>query len=267
MARRNAEGYPILPSRLLLAASDETPAQNRRWRFFGDHETTGEDEGTHIQGAGPAIHEQLPRCLEVPAPEGLHPVVALSVTDFRIYLECPYRFYLQRVLRLEATEEPQQELDGRAFGNLLHDVLEQFGLSEACDSDDDSLISQFFLDELSSRFAFLYGKRPRPSLQIQRKQLQQWLCRVCSENKRSGDLRRAGKSFRRKWKHKRVSHRGVICIPKWPCEVEWIELIGMRSRDNMPSWTINRRTRRCLREGRITDGPQRIFWRWLVKIG
>lgn len=182
VARRNAEGYPILPSRLLFAASDEVRAQ-RCLQFFGES-SPSDRGGQHLlelqavhgddHTGNPSGKDQVSG-LAVPEPDGRLDVNVLTVTDFRIYLECPYRFYLQRVLRLSATEEPHQELDGRAFGNLLHDVLEKFGLSEVRDADDAELISEFFLDELSSRFAFRYGRRPRPSLQIQRQQLQQRL--------------------------------------------------------------------------------------------
>src|SRR4029453_3255154 len=58
------------------------------------------------------------------------PLPALSVTKFRDYMACPYRFYLRHVLELQAVDDQADELDGGTFGGLAHWVLEQFGRAE-----------------------------------------------------------------------------------------------------------------------------------------
>lgn len=47
----------------------------------------------------------------------------ISVTEFRQYLACPFRYFLRYHLKMEAIEDPKGELDPRAFGNITHDVL------------------------------------------------------------------------------------------------------------------------------------------------
>jgi ATP-dependent helicase/DNAse subunit B len=66
--------------------------------------------------------------LEVPPPLPLDaPIESLRVTDFSKYMACPYRFYLQRLLRLQCVADDSEELDGGQFGDLLHTVLQRFG--------------------------------------------------------------------------------------------------------------------------------------------
>src|SRR5206468_1006419 len=66
-----------------------------------------------------------------PRPQRLDkPITELSVTKFRDYMACPYRFYLRHVLELEAITDEADEMDGGVFGELAHQVLEQFGRAE-----------------------------------------------------------------------------------------------------------------------------------------
>ena len=49
------------------------------------------------------------------------------MTRFRDYLACPYRYYLRHECELEAVDDAARELDGAAFGTLIHKVLGAFG--------------------------------------------------------------------------------------------------------------------------------------------
>ncbi len=101
VARRNVEGEPQVPSRLLLAADSQTIAA-RVLRFF----------------QAPARRVSLDRPLRVPLADGqgeglqiprprplAQPIDRLSPTAFRSYLACPYRFYLEHVLKLESVDD------------------------------------------------------------------------------------------------------------------------------------------------------------------
>jgi RecB family exonuclease len=96
----------------------------------------------------------------------------MSVTSFKEYLACPYRFYLKRVLKLEPLDDSPDELDAAAFGTLLHDVLELFGADlearEWKDSEKIHLLLQAILDDLVRR---RYGPHPVPAVSVQVEQI------------------------------------------------------------------------------------------------
>lgn len=51
---------------------------------------------------------------------------AFSVAQLETYAQCPFQFYLERVLRIDETEVPEAEFDPRVRGRILHDVLQEF---------------------------------------------------------------------------------------------------------------------------------------------
>ncbi len=161
--RRDVDGQPLVPSRLLFA-TDPLTAARRAKRFF-DPDLT---EST----PPPAVTrrtEFLERsAFVVPRPMPLdEPIDYMSVTSFRAYVECPYRFYLSRVLKLEAVEDSADELDPRAFGGLIHDVLQAFGKSAVRESTVAADVAEFLLDQLG-RVAFArYGRDPLPAVLVQ----------------------------------------------------------------------------------------------------
>lgn len=50
----------------------------------------------------------------------------LSVSQLNSYANCPYQFFCGHVLQLSPEEEVSLELDARARGNIIHDVLQSF---------------------------------------------------------------------------------------------------------------------------------------------
>src|SRR5690606_18448016 len=128
-SRMDADGNPLLMSRL-LAASDPNELARRCLMFCGE----GPIEEPTV-GAPLAIFTPSSVRLPIPRPQPLEqPVSQLRVTDFRAYLACPYRFYLERILGLSSISDGVVELDRAGFGELAHKVLEQFALSDAADS-------------------------------------------------------------------------------------------------------------------------------------
>ena len=122
--RRDAVGEPLKPSRLLFADTEEVVAR-RASAFF----SFGGKSDSRFWIADPEHAPEIQQ-LPIPRPNILDPIKTLSVTSFRDYLKCPYRCYLGRVLKLDTDTVELQELDGGAFGNLIHDLLEDFGKSE-----------------------------------------------------------------------------------------------------------------------------------------
>jgi ATP-dependent helicase/nuclease subunit B len=59
----------------------------------------------------------------------------LSPTSLEVWAACPFRFFLQSVLHVAATEDPEEQwtIDAAEKGSLVHDVLEQFFSELAAD--------------------------------------------------------------------------------------------------------------------------------------
>ncbi len=55
---------------------------------------------------------------------------AMSVTEFRLFLQSPYRYWLRYGLGLKADPPAGRELDARHFGTVLHAAVEAFGNHE-----------------------------------------------------------------------------------------------------------------------------------------
>lgn len=180
VARRNAAGDPMPPSRLLFAADDMTVAQRAR-RLF--------DPPPAAPRRGPLPGEYRPTltvsAFAAPTPEWViaqakpdlfEEPLRMSVSEFKSYLECPQRFLLRRAGRLEEANDAAGELDGGAFGSLAHAVLGDFGreaLGEAGPArwTDPDRIASFLRDRLRLRATALYGESPRPAVQLQLAQL------------------------------------------------------------------------------------------------
>lgn len=164
VGRRNRDGDPLVPSRLLFATDAETAAQ-RAMQFFRPPPTA------HPNPKAAGLDEP-PSKLSVPRPKPLPaPISQLRVTSFRDYLACPYRFYLQHILGLDVLDDTARELDGRAFGNLAHDVLSRFGSSKVRDSADPDEIRHVLNHELNACAKQKFGDRPIPAVLVQIEQL------------------------------------------------------------------------------------------------
>jgi len=160
--RRNPDDEPLLPSRLLLACDDDELV-NRVESFSRDR-----SDEPHSLPAGipkPAIRT---RFVIPPLPDHLEPPTLLSVTAFRDYINCPYRFALQHVLRLREYADHAAELEAWQFGTLAHDVLEAFGKdTDVRTFDDDKGISAFLLDTLGDLVTQRFGRQPAAAVRVQ----------------------------------------------------------------------------------------------------
>jgi hypothetical protein len=166
--RRSAEGDPRLPSRLLLSGG-EAQRRQRVADFFITPQDAPPPRPSPLR-PGPVSRFLIPRpLLDQP------PLTKLAATAFRVYLACPYRFYLAYVARLEAVDDRATEMDGRAFGTLAHDVLEQFGGSDAAAADEPRVIEEYLSQQLDETVRERYGRRPRTAVRVQVEQLRERL--------------------------------------------------------------------------------------------
>ncbi|MEM7681698.1 MAG: PD-(D/E)XK nuclease family protein [Planctomycetota bacterium] len=198
--RVDDEGSPLRPSRLLLSTApqvvaqrvlayyDETPLRPVASGFapvnpsespspgaeagFGPPEPRPAEEAPHarsIVAVEPQGRNTLALSSDSEAPRD--PLDPLSVTAFRVYLACPYRFYLKHVLRLRAVEDAPPEMGAALFGSVAHAVLQRFALEPEAASQDTERVARCFGrlvdDEAAQRFGQA-GAAPAVRFQIDR---------------------------------------------------------------------------------------------------
>lgn len=156
-----------MPSRLLFTCDEETVA--RRVRAFC---STAEISGGKPVPAGVLRPGQPRSQFEVPKPRSLsEPVTSMRVTEFKDYLDCPYRYYLSHLLDLEALRDSGDELDGAGFGTLAHQVLGEFGKSPVAASTDAEAIGSYLDEELDRQLMQCFGQSPLSAIRVQAEQL------------------------------------------------------------------------------------------------
>jgi len=127
----DAEGSPLQPSPLLFAgAGDALPG--RVEFLFADPRPPRPDP------AWTAGWQLDPPVIEMPR--------AISVTDFERYLDCPFTFYLGRVVKMQTFAPAADELDAAQFGDLLHFALENWAADSAASRSTDPAVITRTLD-------------------------------------------------------------------------------------------------------------------------
>lgn len=166
--RRDARGEPLTPSRLLLAGDDETVLRRVR-RLCGD-----ESPRAATLPRGLAVPAEVSRFTVPDLPEDLPAPSHMNVTDFRLYIDDPYRYALAKLLRLEPIRIEAFEMDPLLFGSLAHQVLERFGNDPAVrDEREPAPIRTFLLDTLSKLACERFGEHPLPAVRVQLARLEQ----------------------------------------------------------------------------------------------
>ena len=167
VARRDQDDDPLPPSRLLFAASPVTVAR-RALRLFAEapKRPVRQPLAGGLPGSRTESAFNVPRPLPLP-----EPITRMSVTSFKTYLACPYRFFLSRVLKLDRIDDDATELDGATFGSLAHAVLEQFAAGDVRD-DTNARTIQRELDHLLDKLVRnRFGEHPRAAILVQIEQL------------------------------------------------------------------------------------------------
>lgn len=160
----SAAGDPLRPSRLLLRCADEELPRRVAALF-------------QPAPAGPPGHSWRRAWRLVPPV--LPPPARVSVTAFRDYLRCPFRFYLKHVLRMEALDPFKSELDALDFGTLCHAALEAMGLEPAMrDSTDAAALREFLRAHVDHRARARYGAELTLPLIVQLESARQRLARA-----------------------------------------------------------------------------------------
>ncbi len=203
--RTDVKGNPLAPSRLWFAADPKSLTERVR-RFYDPDSVRTETEKSgarfhraeHVENvlhvrnttdiSAPVLSDKataLPDPTEpeavpprqsgflVPPPMSVPPApTEIPVTSFREYLNCPYRYFLSRELKLQQVADDVRELDARAFGSLIHEVLNQFGQSTVRDAFDDEAIRDFLLDALHKAALGRFGRARSATVSVQLKMIE-----------------------------------------------------------------------------------------------
>ena len=169
--RNNAAKDPLKPSRLLFTQDEMTSAE-RAYSFFSFE---GKDENNFWLYEKNLAEKVTTQQFRIPRPHIVEPPTSLTVTRFKDYLKCPYRFYLNCIMRLEKVEDDWTEMSGGTFGDLAHDVLQAFAESDHKDSRDDREIYDWLSKELDVEAKRRFPGSRLPALRIQLEQLRQRL--------------------------------------------------------------------------------------------
>ncbi|QEF97590.1 ATP-dependent helicase/deoxyribonuclease subunit B [Stieleria maiorica] len=174
VGKRSADGSPTPPSRLLAASPTEDVARRIRTLLGGtrhkvnvSHRWDNDRDTTEL----PIPKIQTTEC----------PVKTMSVTAFKAYLECPYRFYLRHVLQLKPVDDSARELAANQFGDLVHGAVEHFGESAEKDEADEKRIFDSLRHHLHDYAANHYGDHAESAVRLQVRQAEQRLRFVAAE--------------------------------------------------------------------------------------
>ncbi|MGN6545369.1 MAG: UvrD-helicase domain-containing protein, partial [Aureliella sp.] len=168
VGRTNLSGDPLVPSRLLLACDlAELPARVLRLTS---------EEGIDVL---PEVRKRWQAAdgeklgLAVPPPDSARKPPYLTVTAFRTYLACPYRFYLNHVLKLRAIDDVDAELSAGQFGDLIHETLRRMHDDPVIGKSADAAAIEAFLRETVEHVAAeKYGPHPAAAIRVQIAQAQ-----------------------------------------------------------------------------------------------
>ncbi|MEO2033992.1 MAG: PD-(D/E)XK nuclease family protein [Planctomycetaceae bacterium] len=167
--RRDAQGDPLAPSRLWFAG-DAAEIPSRVVQFYQTSETDDvpRDDATGATASVPSLEARQHTGFLVPPPSRIpDPPNHIPVTHFRDYIDCPYRYLLRRELGLISVEDEPREMDGRLFGNLLHSVLNRFGMSDVRHARDAKSITAALLNFLQQEAARNFGTKLSATVAVQ----------------------------------------------------------------------------------------------------
>ena len=163
VGRNNLNGDPLVPSRLLLACElSELPARVLRLTADENLDVLPEVASRWQQS------DQPPQpAYTTPAPDSSRIPPHISVTAFRTYMACPYRFYLKHVCHLKTIDDLDAELDAGQFGDLIHQTLDRFHQSPVDKSSDPAAIEIYLRETVEQVAAEKYGPNQAAAIRVQ----------------------------------------------------------------------------------------------------
>jgi ATP-dependent helicase/nuclease subunit B len=177
LGRLNANGDPLLPSRLLLGGGDDREMARRVLRWAGPARAG--------RGSIRSRWADPPEALDLRPPVPVRPAVeSMSVTSFRDYLASPYLFYLRHVLRLREARAPETELNPADVGTLLHEALRGLRSLDRDDLARPDRVAQALHDFLHDAATARLGASPPAPVRVQIRAIGQRLARFADQQAR-----------------------------------------------------------------------------------
>jgi ATP-dependent helicase/nuclease subunit B len=161
--RTDASGMPLWPSRIALTGSALQIAQTLI-EFSAGSSKCLPISAVYDVASIPSSAINIPFSKENRT--------EFTVTEFKDYLSCPKRYYLKHILKISSMTDHSRELSAMAFGDLLHDTLNDFGMSEFNRSKDESVIYKYLESQLQANVDHIYGEYSYGIIPIQISQLQ-----------------------------------------------------------------------------------------------
>lgn len=146
----SAAGDVLKPSRLLFETGDDEDLYRRVESFYELKAGTSEGSAADL----PANWK-----LALPIPPKHTEITKLSPTRLDSYRSCPFTFYLKdkAILGEMRLDDRAEELAAWEYGNLAHEALEEFGLSDLRDSPDSSAIREFLEEQVDRQLVERFG--------------------------------------------------------------------------------------------------------------
>lgn len=154
--KTNADSSENLMSKLLLTQDAKTNAK-RIINFYNAENSFSEN----IENKNEDINFLLEPKIES------YNLEKISVSEFKEYHECPYRYYLKHVLNLSSVEISLNELNPLMSGNIFHELFYRFGISDLKNSEDKKEIEQFLFKELEKYVSENFGNDYLPTINVQ----------------------------------------------------------------------------------------------------
>jgi len=173
--KATGSGDPLKPSRLLFLCEDqELPA--RVEMLFGP----SRQEVQHVSRQS----DWKLRPLRASAPG------QLPVTAYKAFLQCPFTFYLARLVGMEPMDDRARELDPLQFGTMCHDSLEVLGSEPGlADATDENAVAAALQARAEHWVSSRFGDEPPAAVKIQLEAASQrlaWAAKVHVEERKKG---------------------------------------------------------------------------------
>jgi len=176
--RKNADGDPLRPGRLLLSGLGDEALARRLIHLT-----------SHRESVSPAVPAATDGRLTAETPGAVPHIEKISVSALRDYLASPRLFYFKHVLGLNTADDHAEEIDGALQGTMIHAVCAAFGNLEIKESTSETGIREWVFkrldQEAEARFAGLEPAIVKFQLESLRSRLGAF-ARVQAQERRAG---------------------------------------------------------------------------------
>lgn len=155
--KTNSLGDPLKPSRILFACKREKIINRALFLFGEDSPQSAELASLSEKIEMPTLTPLLPE----------NQIERISVTAFKNYLSCPFRFYLEKLLDMKHLYGNANQMDSMVFGTLCHWALEQYGKNYNGDQFSVEDVKEFIISKLEQKINEKYGHKPALAIQLQ----------------------------------------------------------------------------------------------------